>query len=131
MVKQWYQVIPFRDTDEKIIMKFNWPRGTAGQAQSKLYKNILRYQLTFSRGIYYPRIVQSDWMKDITGHRQPKVVVSDAILAWWLTPCKKAQMLIDSLRRYSSSKNPAIWLDKRHTLPHPPKSVSPDATFSW
>ena len=61
MVKQWYQVIPFRDTDEKIIMKFNWPRGTAaGQAQSKLYKNILRYQLTFSRGIYYQRIMQSD-----------------------------------------------------------------------
>ena len=60
MVKQWYQVIPFTDTDEKIIMKFNWSRGTAGQAQSKLYKNILRYQLTFSRGIYYQRIVQSD-----------------------------------------------------------------------
>ena len=31
-------------------------------------------------------ILQSDWMTNTTVHTQPKVVVSDATLVWWLTP---------------------------------------------
>ena len=40
----------------------------------------------FSKDIDDQRILQSDWKRNTTGHTQPKVVVSDAAFAWWLSP---------------------------------------------
>ena len=42
-----------------------------------------------SKGINDQRILQYDWMRDTTRHKQLKVVVSDVKSTWWLTPCKK------------------------------------------
>ena len=42
-----------------------------------------------------------------------KVVVSDAVLAWSLTPCKRTKITLDPFVRHWLSKNPALWLDER------------------
>ena len=49
-------------------------------------------------------------MRVTTGHVKPKVVVSDPIFPWWLSPCIKSEVSIDSFQRYWSSKNTATWL---------------------
>ena len=38
--------------------------------------------------------------KHANGHTQPKVVVSDATIPWWLTPYKKAKAWLDFFHRY-------------------------------
>ena len=49
----------------------------------------LRYQLIPSRKTDDQRILQPDWMRCLTVHTQPKVVVSLATIPWWLTPCMR------------------------------------------
>ena len=38
-------------------------------------------KLIFLRGIVDKKILQSDWARRLTGHTQPKVVVSDATVS--------------------------------------------------
>ena len=97
-----------------------------------LHVNEINYHLTFFWDIDQ-RIPQYDLTRSTIGHTQWKVVVSDEIFTWGLTLCKIIlKISLDSFQRYWSSKNPALWLDKRHTWPHPTKSSSlPDPTFGW
>ena len=46
-----------------------------------LHVKKLGYQLTLYKDIIYQRILQSGWMRGTADHTQPKVVVSDDILA--------------------------------------------------
>ena len=48
-------------------------------------------------------------------------VVLEANLSWSISPCKKSKILTESFHIYWGSKNPAIWLDKRDSWPHPTK----------
>ena len=38
---------------------------------------------------------------------------------------QKTSISLDSFQRYWWSRNPTVWLDKRHNWPHPPKSARP------
>ena len=81
----------------------DWKRGSPGHTQPKTLvillshattfkqKKIKRYGLVLSSDVVDQRILQSDGMRDRPGNIQPKVVVSDATLHWWLTPCIKNQ----------------------------------------
>ena len=66
------------------------------------------------------RILKSDWTRGTSGHSQPMVVV-DAFFPWWLSSCKKLNVLIGSFQGHYWSKNPAILLDKRHKWTQPNK----------
>ena len=92
------KMVPSRDTDYQRILQFDWPRSIPCQhtiivillsttvPHDHLYVRTLIYQLILSRDIDDQRILQSDWMWDISGHTQPKVVVSDAAFLWCCLP---------------------------------------------
>ena len=46
--------------------------------------------------IDYQRILEPDWVKDTTGHTQPKEVILHATFPWWLPQCKKSKRSTDS-----------------------------------
>ena len=81
-----------------------------------------RYQLTHSWEIDYQRILQSDWTRGTTNQTLSTLVVSDASFPWWLSPCKKSKISLDSFQRHWWSKNQGIWLHERQNWPHPSKS---------
>ena len=100
-----------------IILQFHWTRSTIGHTQTKVVlsekKNMqkkLRYQLIISRDTDDKRILESDWTIDTTGPTYAKAVVSDATFSWWLSPCNKSKIWIDSFQRYWWSDHHAIWL---------------------
>ena len=71
-------------------------------------------------------------MRYKSGHTLPKAVASDDIFPWWLSPCEKSKIPIDSFPIYYCwSKNAAIWLDKWPKLPHPIKSCRIRFNFSF
>ena len=88
-----------------------------------------RYQLVLFFDIVDQRILQSDWTRNSTGYKQPKVIVPGAIIPWWLTPWKIPS--IDYFQRNWWSKNLAIWLDRSLTGHNQPKVIVLDATFPW
>ena len=125
-------VIPCREIYNKKILQSAWTRGFNWQTQPKEVvpdtnflwwrhtKNLRDYSISF-RNIDDRRILQTDWMRGTTGPTQSKVAVPDVTFLWWLSPCKKSKRLIDSFQRHWWSKNPDIWLDKRHNSPYPIK----------
>ena len=52
------------------------------------------------RDIDDKRILQSDWMGDLTEHTQPKKLVSGATFPGWLPKCEKSKISIDSIQRH-------------------------------
>ena len=55
-----------------------------------------------------------------TGHPLPQLVALDATVPWWITPCIKTKIPIDSFQEYCWSKNPAIRLDEKPNRPVQP-----------
>ena len=93
-----------KNKEIKRVFFSDWKRGSPGHTQPKklvIYyfpmllpsskKKIKRHGLVLSSDVVDQRILQSDGMRDRPGNIQPKVVVSDATLHWWLTPCIKNQ----------------------------------------
>ena len=132
------RLISFRDIDDQNILQFDWSRGRSSLDQPKVVvsdaaflwwvtpckKKKLRYHSFLSRDFDDQRILQSEWTRGITGHFQPKEKVPDATLACWLPPYKKTKRLLDFFQRYQWSKNPPIWLEKRHNWAYPTKRGS-------
>ena len=91
--------------------KHNWPHANkSGTFRKEKHAKKLRYQLIISRDTDDKRILESDWTIDTTGPTYAKAVVSDATFSWWLSPCNKSKMWIDSFQRYWWSDHHAIWL---------------------
>ena len=78
----------------------------------------LWYQFIPSRDIVDQGILQSDWTCNTPSHIQPKAVVSEIIFTWWSASCRKIKISLDKFQKHWGSKNPAIWLDKRHIWVH-------------
>ena len=66
----------------------------SGHKLSRLCLHNLRYQLIPSRDIDHEKILKNDKGRGTPGHRQPNVVVTDATLPWWISPCKETKISI-------------------------------------
>ena len=77
------------------------------------------------------RILQYDWTSGTNDHMQPKVVGLRCYFSLMIVSMQKSKILIDSFPDHWWSKNPAVWLNKRHNWPHQTKFVAPDANFLW
>ena len=98
----------WKNTAIVLKKKHDWPHRTlSGSTRYYLYAKCLWDCWIFSRDIDDQ---QSDWIRDLTGCTQPKLVVWDATSLWWLSPFNKPKRLIDSFQRYWWSKDNAIWL---------------------
>ena len=79
---------------------------------------VMKWMKYLSRDIDDPWILQSDWGRSTTDHTQPKVVVSNAALTSWLSPCKKSMISLNCFLIHWWWKNTAIGLKKKHDWPH-------------
>ena len=130
----------YRDINDQRILQSDWTRDTASHTQPKVVfsdatfpcwltpckKKKKIHHLIFSRDIDDQRFLQSDGTSCTAGHTQ-----LDANFHWWSPQCKKTKVLIVSFQRYWWSKNPAVWLDKRHNWSHPTTSGISDAIYLW
>ena len=58
------------------------------------------------------------WMRGTSGHIQRKVAL-EVTFRWWLFSCLKIIGTNWFFLLFCWSKNPALWLDKKHTWLHP------------
>ena len=96
-------------------------------AQKERYRMAMvrqKRQLVHPRGIDDQITLQCDWASCITGHIQPKMVVSDPTFPWWWSSYKILKMFSDFFQWYCWSKN-VVGQNQ-------PKVIVLDATFpSW
>ena len=55
-----------------------------------------REELIFSSENAEKRALRSDWKRNVTSDTQPKKVTLGANVPWWITPCAKNKIPIDS-----------------------------------
>ena len=109
-------------SNETILRKRRYRR-TNGRTDRQTWINRTLWQSCGSKKPSYiddQRILQSDWARCNTGQTQPKVVVWDHTIPWWLSPSEKFPVSIDSLLKYQWSKNTAIWLTAFLTITEEP-----------
>ena len=95
MARQMYHLFPSRDIDNQRILESDCLQGK--QTNSAFFPCKKHYDhLILFPDIDFQRILEPDWVKDTTGHTQPKEVILHATFPWWLPQCKKSKRSTDS-----------------------------------
>ena len=109
--------------------RHTWPHPVGGRSlrccfplMTNFMQKKLRDQLIFSREIDDRNILQYDWMRGITGHTQPKVVVSDGTFPWSLTPWIKNLHINYFFPKILFIKESCNLIGQEAHCPHPMKS---------